>query len=130
MLMLAGFAEPFTFVATVVFVAPVEPLTDVVVVVWVVVFALLLFMAVVLVLLALEAVLLLAASPQAIPNAPKAKRVESAIIFFMSKWTLLSFSKIYLLIFTYYRPCGRHCSETFNFGTIDNIVIQSTLVNY
>ena len=48
------------------------------------------------------AVLVLAVSPQAIPSAPSAKRLESAIIFFMSKWTLLSFSKINLLIFTYY----------------------------
>ena len=48
------------------------------------------------------AVLLLAASPQAIPKALSAKRAESAIIFFISKWTLLSFSKINLLIFTYY----------------------------
>jgi hypothetical protein len=47
--------------------------------------------------------LLAALSPQAIPKAVSAKRVESAIIFFMSKWTLLSFSKINLLIFTYYR---------------------------
>ena len=73
------------------------------------------FIALATALLVLAAVLVLAVSPQAIPNAPSAKRLESAIIFFMSKWTLLSFSKINLLIFTYYRPGGRYCSRTFKF---------------
>ena len=78
--------------------------------------------------LVLAAVLVLAVSPQAIPKAPSVKRLESAIIFFMSKWTLLSFSKINLLIFTYYRLAAA-CPRTLNFGTIDNIVIRHTLVN-
>lgn len=43
--------------------------------------------------------LLAALSPQAMPNAPSAKRLESAIIFFISKWTLLSFSKNILTYF-------------------------------
>jgi hypothetical protein len=73
------------------------------------------FIALAMDLLAFTAVLLLAASPQAIPKAPSAKRVESAIIFLISKWTLLSFSKINLLIFTYYRPCERHCPRTVKF---------------
>jgi hypothetical protein len=80
-------------------------------------------------LLAFAAELLAALSPQAIPKAVSAKRVESAIIFFMSKWTLLSFSKINLLIFTYYRLLSGIAPEPLNFGTNDNIVIRHTLVN-
>ena len=93
-----GFTEPFTLVATVVLVAPVAPLTWVVVVVDVVVFAFELI-TVEFMLLLLAAELLAAPSPQAMPNPPKAKRVESAIIFFISKWTLLSFSKNILTYF-------------------------------
>jgi hypothetical protein len=80
-------------------------------------------------LLAFAVELLAALSPQAMPKAPSAKRLESAIIFFISKWTLLSFSKNILTYFYLLPPCERHCSETSNFGTIDNIVIQITLVN-
>lgn len=45
-------------------------------------------------------VVLVASGPQAIPNALKAKSVESAIIFFITELVLLSSSKINLLIFT------------------------------
>ena len=96
--------EFIVLVVVVVFVAPVIPFTCVLVVVLIVVLAL--FIAMFAFLVALVAVLLLAASPQAIPNAPSAKRVESAIIFFMSKWTLLSFSKIILTYF-YLLPPSR-----------------------
>jgi len=48
----------------------------------------------------------------------------------MSKWTLLSFSKINLLIFTYYRLVSGIAPEPLNFGTNDNIVIRHTLVNW
>jgi hypothetical protein len=67
-------------------------------------------------LLVLAAVFVLAVSPpQAIPNAPSAKRVESAIIFFMSKWTLLSFSKNILTYFYLLPPFERHCPRTVKF---------------
>jgi hypothetical protein len=50
-------------------------------------------------LLAFAVVLLAVLSPQAMPRAPSAKRLESAMIFFISKWTLLSFSKNILTYF-------------------------------
>ncbi len=121
-----GLMFAFVLVVVVVFVAPVAPLTCVLVVVVIVVLA---FDAMFVFLVALVAVLLLAASPQAIPNAPSAKRVESAIIFLISKWTLLSFSKNITTIFTYYRLVSGIAPELSNFGTIDNIVIRHTLVN-
>lgn len=107
----------FEFIAVVVvlvFVAPVAPLTCVLVVVVIVVLALE-FIAMFVFLVALVAVLLLAASPQAIPKAPSAKRVESAIIFLISKWTLLSFSKNITTYFYLLPPCERHCSRTVKF---------------
>ena len=67
------------------------------------------------VLLVLAAVLLAASPPQAIPNALSAKRVESAIIFFISKWTLLSFSKNILTYFYLLPPFERHCPRTVKF---------------
>ncbi len=82
-----GLAVPLTFVATVVLVAPVAPFTEVVVVVLVVVLAfddiVLVTMAELLFIRLAFAVELLAESPQAIPRAPKARTVESAITFFM-----------------------------------------------
>jgi hypothetical protein len=84
----AGLAVPLTLVATVVLVAPVAPLTEVVVVVLVVVFAfeaaeLVLATTAVFALFALAAVLVFAASPQAMPSAPSARTLESAITFFI-----------------------------------------------
>ena len=102
--------EFIVLVVVLVFVAPVAPLTCVLVVVVIVVLAL--FAARFAFLVALVAVLLLAASPQAIPNAPSAKRVESAIIFLISKWTLLSFSKNITTYFYLLPPCERRCSRT------------------
>ncbi len=104
--------EFIVLVVVLVFVAPVAPLTCVLVVVVIVVLA---FDAMFVFLVALVAVLLLAASPQAIPNAPSAKRVESAIIFLISKWTLLSFSKNITTYFYLLPPCERHCSRTVKF---------------
>lgn len=95
LLAIAGFMFELTFVIVEVLVAPVLALTDVVVVVVVVV--VLAFMAIFR--LPFAAVFVFAASPQAIPKAPRAKSVESAIIFFMSKLILLSSSKIKVTLF-------------------------------
>jgi len=64
---------------------------------------------------------LLAASPQAIPNALKAKSDESAITFFILKVILLSSSKINLVYFTGDSPNGQSCPNPLVSGTLDNI---------
>jgi len=79
-IILLPFAIEFTLVVVDVLVAPVAELTVVLVVVVMVVLAALLFIIFVF-LVAFVATFVLAASPQAIPNAPNAKRVESAITF-------------------------------------------------
>ena len=116
MFALAGFMLEFVVLVVVeVLVAPVAPFTCVFVTVLTVVLALVLVTTAFL-LVVLAAVFVLAVSPpQAIPNAPSAKRVESAIIFFMSKWTLLSFSKNILTYFYLLPPRERYCPRTVKF---------------
>ncbi|MEJ7848518.1 MAG: hypothetical protein WKF92_10570 [Pyrinomonadaceae bacterium] len=81
-IILLPFAIELTLVVVDVLVAPVAELTVVLVVVVMVVLALaLLFIAMFVFLVAFVATFVLAVSPQAIPNAPNAKRVESAITF-------------------------------------------------
>ena len=80
-IILLPFAIEFTLVVVDVLVAPVAELTVVLVVVVMVVLALALLFIIFVFLVAFVATFVLAASPQAIPNAPNAKRVESAITF-------------------------------------------------
>jgi hypothetical protein len=71
-------------------------------------------------------VLVLAVSPQAIPNAPNASTDESVITFFINEVFLLSSSK---RIFSKFRLSKQPCSAQVNFGTNVNIVSILSVVN-
>jgi hypothetical protein len=73
---------------------------------------------------------LLAASPQAIPNAPITRTAESAIAFFIWFTNSYSFSKINLSITSFLADQTQpFAPNSFFFEAIDNIVFENILVN-
>jgi hypothetical protein len=76
------------------------------------------------------ALFVLAASPQAIPSAPKPRTVVSAITFFiLSIDSYLSQRFIFSLLVASTDRTQSFCPELFLFGANVNIVFEITLVN-
>lgn len=77
----------------------------------------------------LAAVFVLAVSPQAIPNAPNAKRDESAITFLILIDLLSSTKNIFTYFYRGWCYTALFQYLKFIFGTFDNIDTENVLVN-